>query len=83
MQGRGKEEIEALVAAELDARMKGAKSTSSNRAKSKKKKSFDMSKIRCYCCLEYGLFPPTAIEGKKRRHLEADCQGSKDVSEPP
>ena len=43
--GSVKEQIAALVAAELDARSKGAKSTKNSRATSKKKKTFDVSKV--------------------------------------
>ena len=53
-QGSVKEQIAALVVAELDARSKGAKSTRNSWPNGKMKKTFDVIKVGCYYCLQYG-----------------------------
>ena len=68
--GSVKEQIAALVAAELDARSKGAKSAGSGGAKGKKKKAFDVSKVGCYYCLEYGHFSSDCERRKKDRDAD-------------
>ena len=68
--GSVKEQIAALVAAELDARAKGSKGAGGNGTKSKKKKAFDVSKVGCYYCLEYGHFSSDCERRKKDRDAD-------------
>ena len=66
-----KEQVAAMVAAELEARAKaGAGQGASKSKKDKKRKNTDLSKIGCYYCLEMGHFASDCEAKKKDR--EAD-----------